>query len=51
MMAVNENVLDNQLDIVKKKMTDYENTLYTRVDEKVKLMNFDFESNKKETMV
>ena len=51
MMAINSNVLDNQLDIVKKKMDYYEETLFTKIDEKIKLIKFDFETNKKEIMV
>ncbi|CAI2384608.1 unnamed protein product [Moneuplotes crassus] len=50
MMAVNENVLDSQLDIVKKKMNEYEETLFNKVNDKIKLMNFDFETSRKETM-
>jgi len=34
-MAVNENVLESQLEIVQKKIKEYERTLFSKIDEKI----------------
>jgi hypothetical protein len=51
MMAINKQVLESQLEIVHKKMSNYENELFTKIENKIKLINFDFEANKRETLV
>ena len=51
MAIVNENVLDNQLEIVNKKMQEYEQDLFAKIDDKIKALDLDFTTNKKETMV
>jgi hypothetical protein len=51
MRAVNETVLESQLDIVNKKMKKYEEELFQKIDNRVKMLNFEFENHKRETSV
>ena len=43
MMAVNDTVLEHQLEIVNKKMQTYEEDLFKKIDDKVKFLMFEFE--------
>lgn len=51
MRAVNETVLEAQLEIVNKKMKKYEEELYLKIDNRVKMLNFEFENHRRETSV
>ena len=51
MMAVNETVLEHQLEIVNKKMQKYEDELYKKIEDKVKILMFEFDHAKSEISV
>lgn len=51
MMAVNETVLESQLEIVNKKMQQCENELFNKINDKLTDVMSQFESVKSQTFV